>query len=222
MLGDEDADVRLAVIEKLNTKVPGPERNETLVMKVLPVLLPSYYGLIEDSRWRVRHSAIKFIPLLAEQLGMDMFTESLTDIAADTLHDEASDNREEACNNIRTLYEMFGAEWISSKILPKMGVLSRNENYLIRIQSIRVVSCLASGPIDSDFLSSSAIPMLSELAMDITPNVKFNVAKCLKVLGSSLDEKVIDEEVKPILMQLKKDVDQDVVYYATSALEAFN
>ena len=95
---------------------------------------------------------------------MDKFTESLAETAIDNLSDEASENRSEATSNIRKLYEMFGSEWVSNRIIPKLTRLSKDESYLIRIQSIRVVQSLASGKIETEFLSNSALPMLSEVS----------------------------------------------------------
>lgn len=222
LIGDQEPKVRLGVLKKLNTRIPGPDRNEDFIQKVAPTLLPAFYGLIDEHAWRIRNEAIKLIPLMADQLGVEKFTESLAETAVDNLSDEASENRAQATENIRKLYDMFGSEWVSNRIIPKVTRLSKDESYLIRIQSIRVVQSLASGKIESEFLSNSALPMLSELASDATANVKFNVAKCLGGLAGSFDGDVLTNEVQPILAQLMGDKDTDVAFFASQALEALD
>lgn len=113
---------------------------------------------------RIRHDAIKLIPRLAVQLGIDNFTSTLSDTTVQTLHDEAADNRSQASTNIRELYDLFGPEWVATNILSKLDFLSKHDNYLFRIQSVRVLQSLAGGAVDAKFLGECALPLLSEVS----------------------------------------------------------
>ncbi len=50
------------------------------------------------------------------------------------------------------------------------------------------------------------------------PNIKFNVAKMLERLIPLLDASVIEQTIKPTLMELNEDQDVDVRYFARQAL----
>ena len=52
LIGDQEPTVRLAVLKKLNTRIPGPDRNKDFIQKVSPTLLPAFYGLIDEKAWR--------------------------------------------------------------------------------------------------------------------------------------------------------------------------
>jgi serine/threonine-protein phosphatase 2A regulatory subunit A len=62
------------------------------------------------------------------------------------------------------------------------------------------------------------------LSSDPIPNIRFNVAKSLEqiipVMKKGQQVQVINEGIKPTLMKLNEDQDQDVRYFAHRALLA--
>jgi serine/threonine-protein phosphatase 2A regulatory subunit A len=50
-------------------------------------LLPAIVELAEDKQWRVRMAIIENIPILAQQLGMQFFDDSLSNLSLQWLHD---------------------------------------------------------------------------------------------------------------------------------------
>jgi serine/threonine-protein phosphatase 2A regulatory subunit A len=48
-------------------------------------------------------------------------------------------------------------------------------------------------------------------------NVRFNVAKTLKIVGPKLNSSVMASQVKPCINKLNEDVDFDVRFFASEA-----
>lgn len=72
LLKDEFSDVRLNLIGKLDMV------NEVIgIDRLSQALLPAIMTLAEDKQWRVRQAIIEYIPLLAQQLGVEFFDDKL-------------------------------------------------------------------------------------------------------------------------------------------------
>ncbi|VDM73472.1 unnamed protein product [Strongylus vulgaris] len=56
-----------------------------------------------------------------------------------------------------------------------------------------------------------------QLSEDNVPNVRFGVAKGLQKIGKVVDGSILQNEIKPILMNLMNDADFDVRYFAEEA-----
>lgn len=73
-------------------------------------------------------------------------------------------------------------------------------------------------------MSTEIIDPLLQLAGDGIPNIRFNVAKGLEIIGKTFGSVIPDgqmlvaQRIKPALEQLSKDSDADVQYYAARAL----
>ena len=128
MLKDEFAEVRLNIISKLE-----------LVNKVIGIdllsqsLLPAIVQLAEDKQWRVRLAIIEYIPLLASQLGVQFFDEKLSELCMGWLGDTVFSIREAATLNLKKLTEVFGVDWASAAIIPKVMAMGQHPNYLYRM-----------------------------------------------------------------------------------------
>lgn len=77
-----------------------------------------------------------------------------------------------------------------------------------------------------EVIRDSVLPAMLQLAADPIPNIKFNVAKCLEKLASSLaasgspeGHEVAQRTIVPALENLRNDKDADVRYFSTRALE---
>ncbi len=128
MLKDEFPDVRLHIISKLELV------NNVIGIDLLSQsLLPAIVQLAEDKQWRVRLAIIEYIPLLAKQLGVKFFDEQLSSLCMGWLGDTVFSIREAATANLKKLTEVFGVEWASKAIIPKVAAMGQQPNYLYRM-----------------------------------------------------------------------------------------
>lgn len=147
MLKDEFPEVRLHIISKLELVNQGKNVNADII-SFLPVLtclsvigidllsqslLPAIVQLAEDKQWRVRLAIIEYIPLLASQLGVKFFDEKLSALCMGWLGDTVFSIREAATHNLKKLTEVFGVEWASEAIIPKVMAMGNHPNYLYRM-----------------------------------------------------------------------------------------
>lgn len=103
-------------------------------------LLPAIVELAEDKQWRVRLAIIEYIPLLASQLGVKFFDEKLSGLCMSWLGDTVFSIREAATHNLKKLAEVFGSEWASEQIIPKVMSLGSHPNYLYRMTTCFAIS----------------------------------------------------------------------------------
>ncbi len=89
-------------------------------------LLPAIVQLAEDKQWRVRLAIIEYIPLLASQLGVQFFDEKLSTLCMSWLGDTVFSIREAATQNLKKLTEVFGVEWASEAIIPKVMAMGQH------------------------------------------------------------------------------------------------
>ena len=157
MLKDEFPEVRLHIISKLeqvnqgeSAALVGPwAMRIDLANVVIPVigidllsqsLLPAIVQLAEDKQWRVRLAIIEYIPLLASQLGVKFFDEKLSNLCMGWLGDTVFSIREAATHNLKKLTEVFGVEWASEQIIPKVMGMGSHPNYLYRMTTCFAIS----------------------------------------------------------------------------------
>ncbi len=103
-------------------------------------LLPAIVELAEDRQWRVRLAIIEYIPLLASQLGVEFFDEKLGNLCMTWLGDCVYSIRDAATNNLKKLTEVFGVEWATNTIIPKVLSLYTHPNYLYRMTTLFAIS----------------------------------------------------------------------------------
>lgn len=96
--------------------------------------------LAEDKQWRVRLAIIEYIPLLASQLGVAFFDEKLSNLCMGWLGDTVFSIREAATHNLKKLTEVFGVEWASEAIIPKVMAMGNHPNYLYRMTTCFAIS----------------------------------------------------------------------------------
>lgn len=95
--------------------------------------------------------------------------------------------REAATVTLRRLAEKFGAPWACEMILPKVNELAEDSNYLHRMTCLFCYNTLAQA-VGKDNVVNKIFPVLKKMAEDTVPNVRFNVAKTLGVVGKVLDQ----------------------------------
>ena len=85
-------------------------------------LLPSVAELATDGQWRIRHSIIEHIPLIAKHLGEELFDSKLVVLCMGWLQDEVFSIRQAATDNLQKLTTLFGEDWARAKVFDKVGV----------------------------------------------------------------------------------------------------
>lgn len=103
-------------------------------------LLPAIVELAEDKQWRVRQAIIEYIPLLANQLGVQFFDDQLGNLCMTWLGDPVFSIREAATVNLRKLTEVFGVGWSRVTLIPKVLAMANNPNYLLRMTTIFAIT----------------------------------------------------------------------------------
>lgn len=215
-LKDEFSEVRLNIISKLDFV------NQVVGIELLSQsLFPAIVELAEDKQWRVRLAIIEFIPLLAKQLGAKFFDEKLGTMCMSWLNDPIYSIREAAAINLKRLTDVFGSEWFKSVILPKIQSMASHSVFTYRLTTLFALSNLCSS-LTPETIRDKILPIVIALAADPIPNIKFNVAKTMEVVIGNLKKHgmtaVVNEQVKPVLLNMTKDSDGDVKYFGQRAL----
>ncbi|XP_006454350.1 hypothetical protein AGABI2DRAFT_189621 [Agaricus bisporus var. bisporus H97] len=218
LLKDDFSEVRLNIISKLETV------NNVIGIELLSEsLLPAIMELAEDKSWRVRQAIIQYIPLLATQFGKPFFDEELGNLCMSWLGDSVYSIREAAIVNLKKLIEVFGVEWARAAIVPKVVGMGSHPSFLFRMTTVQAITTI-SPSLTLEILRADIINPLLELSKDHIPNIRFNVAKCLEVMAASFNStpggrQFVQELILPALERQKDDVDADVRYFASRALQ---
>lgn len=88
----------------------------------------------------MRLAIIEYIPLLASQLGVKFFDEQLSNLCMGWLGDTVFSIREAATHNLKKLTEVFGVDWASEAIIPKVMAMGNHPNYLYRMTTCFAIS----------------------------------------------------------------------------------
>jgi serine/threonine-protein phosphatase 2A regulatory subunit A len=214
LLRDSTSEVRLNIISSLSllNDVIG---DELLSQSLFPAILE----LAEDGKWRIRMAVIERMPLLAKHLGKDFFNDKLLELCVGWLGDDISSIREAAAKNLKELTTLLGSEWSIQHLLPRVKAMMENPSYLRRMNAVQGIVYMATA-MDINNAQLEALPILLEMACDTVPNVRFNVAKGLGVVGPLFNRFVYESQIIPILSLLKDDPDRDVRYFANQTSDS--
>ncbi len=146
---------------------------------------PAIVELAEDKQWRVRQAIIEYIPLLANQLGVQFFDEQLSNLCMSWLGDTVFSIREAATVNLKKLTDVFGVEWARQTIIPKVLQMGTHPNYLYRMTTIFAITTMAPS-LDTPAITGDVLETVLPMVSDPIPNIRFNVAKAFEVLSSVL------------------------------------
>jgi len=125
--------------------------------------------------------------------------------------------RSAATSNLKKLVSIFGLDWAQNTVITKVLSMARDPNYLHRMTTLFAINVLAE-VCPPDVISKFMVPVISNLAGDAVPNVRFNVAKTMALIVPSLDAQTVEFQIKPCLSKLYDDEDMDVKYFAHEAL----
>jgi serine/threonine-protein phosphatase 2A regulatory subunit A len=180
-------------------------------------LLPAIIDLADDSKWRIRLAVIERIPLLAKQLGKEVFTDELLTLCVGWLGDDISSIREATATSLlKELTSLLGPDWCVKNILPRVKGVMDHPSYLRRMNAVRSLSYIAMA-MDAYTAQWEVLPMLLEMSIDLVANVRFNVAKGLGMIGVLFPTSLYKGQIVPILTHMMDDPDRDVRHFATMA-----
>lgn len=142
------------------------------------------------------------MPLLAQQLGQKFFDEKLASLCMSWLGDTVFSIREASVQNLKKLTEVFGVEWATEAIVPKVVAMGGHPNYLYRMTTCFAISVSSSAlvpvitftdnrqtlapALSLPVIAEQILPILNNLTADQIPNIRFNVAKSYAALIDAL------------------------------------
>lgn len=209
LLRDSTSEVRLNIISSL-TMLSDVIGEELLSESLLPAIL----DLAQDGKWRIRMAVIERMPLLAKQLGKDFFNDKLLELCVGWLGDDISSIREAAAKNLKDLTALLGPKWSIQYLLPRVKSVMEHPSYLRRMNAVQGLVKMATA-MDVNSAQLEVLPVLLEMACDTVPNVRFNVAKGLGIVGPLFKKTVYESQITPVLGLLIDDPDRDVRYFAS-------
>jgi serine/threonine-protein phosphatase 2A regulatory subunit A len=216
LLRDAASEVRLNLISSLSSL------NSVIGVDLLSQsLLPAILDLAQDGKWRIRMAIIEHIPLLAEQLGKEFFTEKLSTLCVGWLGDDIASIRNAGAENLKALTALFGTAWAVEHLLPSLvEIREHHTSYLRRLTALRAIALMGT-VMDEVTCRNDILPIIIDMATDVVPNIRFNVAKHLELIAPLCGVETYERSILPVLtMLMEEDDDRDVRYYAEKAANA--
>lgn len=209
LLRDETYEVRLAFSEGLLEFCKGFTPDQ-LCAFVLPLCLT----LMTDQQWHVRLKTVESLTQLVPLLGPERFKERLSEALVKWAEDPVFAVREAVLEALAQLASPLGTAWVNSIMQPFLKRLSAHAVFTKRMITLVALTKLHKVLYPQDF-----VDLLGRLASDPVPNIKFNTAKAIKLLGALSNAAMRQAYFVPLLQRLKRDPDFDVRYFATDALK---
>lgn len=210
LLGDEDASVRLRVLQKLGLiaeKVPN------LLERITPQLVTLY----SDENWRVRRQLNLEMPAVMKHMGQEYFQSHFLETYVASLKDSVCEVRNAMALSLCTMVQVSDSNWVQDKIYPTIKGLTAEE-YFSRITMIAALKHLLDGGVAERFLNEIyALVMTS--ASDTVPNVRLATTNVIADICRRDGASSIIGELRPVLKELKDDKDKDVRHIATETLK---
>lgn len=81
----------------------------------------------------------------------------------------------------------MGKDWLINIIDVKLDELSKNERFMLRIQSIHLINKMQS-IVDDEYLNRKFAEVLIEMTQDPVPNIRFNVSQSILLIFERLTQ----------------------------------
>ncbi|OAF68390.1 hypothetical protein A3Q56_03825 [Intoshia linei] len=218
LLHNDSSDIRFSILEEM-MKMANTIGYDEISQRIVPMI----EEICADPKWRVRHSFLKCIKILSEHMGTNFFNEYMANPFLETyLNDSVLTIRNTAAELLSDLVKPFGVVWAQENIIPVMvQQLNNSTNYLRRLTLLYALRLMAES-CGSEVFLQCLLPIILKLGLDKVSNVRFNVCKLLEKLAPLMDSTTINTKVKQLLDNLAKDDDDEVKWYAKSALKSMN
>lgn len=210
LLGDEDAAVRLRVLEKLGV----------IANKVGPLLeriTPQLVALYADENWRVRRQLNLEMPEIMKHMGQEYFQTHFLEHYVKSLKDSVSEVRNAMAFSLCAMMQVADSNWVQDKIYPTIKGMTAEE-YFSRITMVSAMKHLLDGGVSERFVNE-IYALLISTASDTVPNVRLAAAGVIADICRRDSGASIIGELRPVLKELKDDKDKEVRYTATEALK---
>lgn len=202
LLGDAEADVRLALVSGFSSMGNTPEAKE-----LAPKLIPVVVSLANDAKWRLRDVVVSQVPYIITSLGRN--ADEVVDVCVERITDRVSTIRDSAVQSCCKLVTENGGVWAVRTLLPRVQNLAKSTNYLHRVALCHLYIALANvAAFDAGACATAVWPAVVQLAEDPVPNVRLNIAKA--ALALLRGEKVAAKDAETVLAKLRQDATEDV------------
>jgi len=210
LLTDEDASVRLRVIQKVPLIA---EQVPPLMDRITPQLVKLY----ADENWRIRKQLSSEMPAIFKHMGKDYFVSHFLDKYLKCLKDSVSEVRNAAAASLTDLLKVSDSNFVHDRIYATVKSLS-SEDYFHRVTMILALKHLLDGNASERF-QNEIYALVITTAADSVPNVRIATAVLIQAICQKSRAAPIIGELRPVLKELKDDKDKDVRYFAAEALK---
>lgn len=210
LLSDEDAAVRLRILEKLGVIA---EQVAPLLERITPQLVT----LCSDENWRVRQQLNLQMPAILKHMGQPYFQTNFLEHYVKSLKDTVSEVRCAMAFSLCQVVQATDSNWVQDKIYPTVKGMAAEE-YFSRITMVSALKHLLDGGVSERFVNEIYALVISS-ASDTVPNVRLAATGVLHDICRRDSSASIIGELRPVLKELKDDKDKEVRYAATEALK---
>lgn len=208
LIKDTSSEVRLPLLKNIE------ELNKVIGIETLSSNLKAAINqLASDKKWRVRMMIIGYSTIMAKIMGEKLFQDCFGPLCLSWLDDSVFAIREAAIVNLKELTAVLGPKWAEKYVLPKLISYQTHANYLFRMTPLFAIPILAP-LLNQSTLESKVIPFVLNQMADKVPNIRFNVAKCLKAMNPLVKNESLKNAMSKALTQLTSDSDSEVKYYS--------
>uniref|UniRef100_A0A1I8ICP4 TOG domain-containing protein n=1 Tax=Macrostomum lignano TaxID=282301 RepID=A0A1I8ICP4_9PLAT len=179
-------------------------------------IIPSLMKLYSDQNWRVRLGVVKNLPELMSAVDEAQISGTLVPAYISWLKDSASEIRDSAAQALGRVVKDHKSLTDGIAKSASLAALATEGNYQFR----KVWITCAVELMDKGAASCIPVlvPQLMKLSSDKVPNVRLAVVKALVRLATHFDANIIKKDIISPLVELSKDEDADVRFYAEEAV----
>ena len=212
LLSDRNDDVRVAA--SLNIK------ELTILFGfdfVFEQLYNSLHHMLTDPQWRVRNNAVELLFGLALVCSADFFDQNLFPFLLQFLKDPCNKVREFALAALPTLASHFGNDWLKTKLIVNLRILSESQNFLHRETYLHCISALVSFfPVQ--YQSNYVFQPMIRMLRDQVNNVVLLAIELLSKHKDAIHPFRRQYELKPMLESLVENSPQTIRERASAFL----
>lgn len=118
--------------------------------------------------------------------------------------------------NLQQLTIILGSKWAEKNVLPKLLSYQMHTNYLFRMTPLFAVQMLVPH-LSQEGIEKIIVPFMLNQIADKVPNIRFNIAKGLKVVAPYVKNSSLQTAITKALTQLSSDPDLDVKYFSSKS-----
>lgn len=208
---DEDPLVKLRILKKINviaSEIPS------LCTRLTDVFKATY----TSSNWRLRKAMSEGTIHLYKHMGFEYFRDQLMPLLIALLRDGVDEVRSASAVALGEVTVALNNQWTFDTLLPPIRALASDE-YLLRVTMLSAVEVILSSPTPiPDKFYSDILALAVGATQDTVSNVRIRAAQVLGSISKHIPVDSARNSVRPVLFEMQKDKDKDVVYFSTESL----